>query len=134
MSDRFSGKDFLNKRKAFFFGGIIGLLFCILAMVLFSFVLLIFNVDRAFAAPFATISVAIGCFISSRVAAKRIGEKGYVLGIIIGLIVFVCITTISLILGNKLSLNTLFHFIIILLSSLVGGISGVNVRKYKKYI
>lgn len=53
---------------------------------------------------------------------------------IVGLTVFVMITLLSLVMGNGFSINTLFHFIIVTLSSLVGGIMGVNGKKRKKYI
>ena len=134
MSDGFSKKDNVNKKSAYITGGIVGVLVSLVAMLVFSAALLFLNIDRAYAAPFATISIAIGSFVASRIAAKKIGDKGYVTGLIIGLVVFVLITVLSLVLGNSISLNTLFHFIIILLSSIVGGIMGVNADKHKKYI
>lgn len=134
MSGDFSKKDTANKKTAYLSGGILGVLICLAAMLAFSAVLLFLNIDRAYAAPFATISVAIGCFIAARHTAKKIGDKGYLVGLIIGAVVFAVITALSFILGNGLSLNTLFHFIIMMLSSLVGGIMGVNKNKHKKYI
>ena len=134
MSDGFSKKDTANKKSAYITGGILGVLVCILSMLIFAAVLLFLNIDRAYAVPFATISVALGSFIASRKTAKKIGDKGYITGLIIGAVVFAVITALSLILGNSLSLNTLFHFIIIMLSSIVGGITGVNTDKHKKYI
>lgn len=134
MSDGFSKKDTVNKKTAYIIGGILGVFSSLLAMLVFAVVLLAFNIDRAYAAPFATISVAFGSFIASRSAAKKIGDKGYLTGLIIGMIVFTFITALSLILGNGLTINTLFHFIIILLSSFAGGIMGVNSSKHKKLI
>ena len=58
--------------------------------------------------------------------AKKIKDNGYIIGAIVGFVLFFVITLISLILGNSLTLNTLFHFIIFMLSSMVGGIVGVN--------
>lgn len=135
MLDEFSKQDKTNKKNAYLFGGILGVLATLAAMLVFSAVLLFFNIDRAYAAPFATISVAIGCFIASRHSAKRIGNKGYLTGLIIGTVVFVVITVLSLIIRqNGFTLNTLFHFIIMMLASMVGGITGVNQNKHKKYI
>ncbi len=134
MFNDFLKKDKENKKSAYIFGGITGVLATILLMIFFAFVLLFFDIDRAYAAPFATISVAVGGFVASKVASKKIGNKGYVTGGIIGTVVFLIITILSLIFGNNLSLNTFFHFIIIMLSSLVGGISGVNAKSKKKYI
>ena len=134
MSDDFSKKDTVNKKIAYLSGAILGVLVCLVMMLIFSAGLLFLNIDRAYATPFATVSVAIGCFIAARHTAKKIGDKGYLVGLIIGSVVFTAITALSLILGNGLSINTLFHFIIMMLSSLVGGITGVNKNKHKKYI
>ena len=134
MSADFLKKDNTNKKTAYIIGGVLGVLASLLSMLVFAGILLIFDIDRTYATPFATISLAVGSFIASRYTAKKIGDKGYIIGFIIGIVVFVIITAISLALGNKLSLNTLFHFIIIILSSLVGGITGVNQDRHKKYI
>ena len=132
MSKDFS-KAIVNKKSAYILGGVIGLVVTLVSMLTFAAVLLFFDVNRAFAVPFATISVAVGSFFASKINAKKIGDKGYLVGSIIGIIVFILITIVSLIFGNGLTLNTLFHFVIIILSSVAGGISGVNVRQ-KKYI
>ena len=132
MSKDFS-KAIVNKKSAYILGGVIGLVVTLVSMLTFAAVLLFFDVNRAFAVPFATISVAVGSFFASKITAKKIGDKGYLVGSIIGIIVFILITIVSLIFGNGLTLNTLFHFVIIILSSVAGGISGVNVRQ-KKYI
>lgn len=127
-------KDNSNKKSAYLLGGLLGVSATIAVMFVFAAILLFLNLDRAYAAPFATISVAVGSFVASRITAKKIGDRGYLVGIIIGLTVFCVITALSLILGNSLSINTLFHFVIIVLSSMVGGILGVNAGKSKKYI
>lgn len=134
MSADFSKKDTVNKKSAYLVGAIFGMLGTFAAMLIFAAVLLFFNIDRAYATPFATISLAVGSFIASRYTAKKIGDKGYLIGIIIGAVLFVFITALSLIVGNSLSLNTFFHFVIIMLSSIVGGIMGVNKDKHKKFI
>jgi len=133
MFDEFAKKDNTNKKIAYILGGVVGLLITLFSMLCFSALLLFFNIERAYAVPFATISVGLGSFFASRITSKKIGDKGYIIGLIIGALVFVLITVVSLAFGNGLTLNTLFHFIIIMLSSVVGGISGVN-TKPKKYI
>ncbi len=133
MSGELTKKDNINK-SAYIIGGVVGLLTTLTAMLLFSAVLLFLNIDRAYAAPFATISVSLGSFIASYITAKKTGEKGYFTGFIIGVVVFIVITVLSMIMGNSLSINTLFHFVIIVLSSIAGGIMGVNKNNHKKYI
>lgn len=134
MSSGFTKKDNVNKKSAYITGGVVGVVVTLVSMLIFSAVLLFLNIDRAYAAPFATISVAVGSFVASYIAAKKIGDNGYLTGLIIGGVVFLVITALSLIMGNGLSLNTLFHFIITMLASIVGGITGVNKNKHKKYI
>lgn len=134
MSNEFTKKDNINKKSAYIWGAMLGILSALVSMLVFSAVLLFLNIDRAYATPFATISIAIGGFIASRYSSKKIGDKGYLVGLIIGIVIFIVITALSIIVGNSLSLNTLFHFIIILLASIVGGITGVNQSNHKKYI
>ena len=126
-------KNIGNKKSAYVLGGIIGLVVSLVAMLIFATVLLLFDIDRAYATPFATVSVGVGSFFASKIASCKIGDKGYLTGLIVGMITFVLITAVSLILGNGLSLNTLFHFVIIMLASVSGGILGVN-KKQKKFI
>lgn len=135
MYDEFAKKNNTDKKSAYIVGAILGVFSSLLAMLIFSAVLLFLNLDRAYSVPMATISLAIGSFVASFYTTKKIGEKGYIIGLIIGVVVFVIITALSLIIGkNGFTLNTLFHFIIIVLSSIVGGIIGVNGNKGKKYI
>ncbi len=134
MLDGFAKKDTENKKTAYIVGGLVGVLSTLATMLIFAAVLLVFNIDRAYAVPFATISVAMGSFIASYIAAKKINNKGYLTGLVIGIVVFAIISILSLIFGNIFSLNTIFHLIIITLTSIVGGILGVNADKHKKYI
>ena len=134
MSDGFTKKDNINKKSAYIMGAVLGVVATLISMLAFAALLLVFSIDLAFSAPFATISLAVGSFIAIRYTAKKIGDKGYLIGIIIGAVIFVLITALSLVFGNRLSLNTFFHFVIIMLSSIVGGIMGVNKDKHKKFI
>lgn len=134
MQTEFLKKDNSNKKTVYLYSAILGLISTFISMMFFAAVLLFFNIDRTYSVPFATVSLAVGSFVASRFAAKKIGEKGYITGLVMGFVVFAIITVISLMFGNGFSLNTLFHFIIILLSALTGGIVGVNTNKHKKYI
>ena len=116
-------------------GMIMGVLVTAAAMLIFAVLMLVFEVDRRFAVPFSTVSIALGTFFAALFAARRIGDKGYLIGLIVGGLTFAVITLVSLFLSkNGLSYNTLFHFVIMLLSSLIGGIWGVNRKKTQKYI
>ena len=106
-----------------------------LFIVLFAFIMYLSGGAAKYAAVFATLSAAFGGFAGAFITAKSMGSGGWLAGAVIGGITFVLITLISLILNRGgLTLNTLFHFIIIMLASLIGGITGVNKGKSHKYI
>jgi len=104
-------------------------------ITLFAFVLFFTEAGFEYAPVLGTVSIAAGSFAAAFYAAKKIGEKGFLSGIIVGAITFLIVTVISLIFDSgSVTVNTLFHFIIIMLSSIIGGIIGVNKGKNRKYI
>ncbi|MBP3706387.1 MAG: TIGR04086 family membrane protein [Clostridia bacterium] len=134
MQNEFSG-NIKKNLPLIIKGTIVGVGLTLISMVIFATIMLIFNLDRNLSVPFSTVSLAIGCFFAAIYTSKNIGRKGYLVGLIIGIIVFVMVTLISLIItSDGFSYNTLFHFIIILLSSVSGGIMGVNKNKKTRYI
>ena len=101
-------------------------------MLVFAFIISAFCTPYTFAVPFATVSLAAGSFVSSFFSARKIGEKGYLIGTLIGVAVFITVTLISLaITSNGFTQNTLFHFLIIVLASAIGGILGVHKNNRK---
>lgn len=119
------------------------ILICVLMSVAISFVFMclfgamvyFLDINRKLMPFLSTVSVGLGCFITSLFAGKKTKEKGYKTGGLIGIITFVIITVISFIIGKQsITLNTLFHFLIIVISSLIGGITGVNISNRKRII
>ena len=105
-----------------------------LFMAVFAAVMYFAQLDKNLSPLFATVSIAAGSLISAYYLSGKIGNKGYLTGFLTGLIVFLIVTIISLIIDDgTITANTVFHFIIIMLSSIIGGIMGVN-KKGKKYI
>ncbi len=116
-----------NKPIRYLISSAIGIAFTFLSIAFFAAIMLIFKIDRAYAPFFATVSLALGAFLTSFLIAKKSGAHGYVTGLITGIAYFAAITLISMAVnGIKFGSNTVFHFIIILLASMVGGIFGVN--------
>lgn len=125
---------FKDKYMIYLKGIVAGLVVTAAFVVLFSLLMLVLDLNYRFAAPFATVSVAAGSFIAAYITSKSIGSKGYLVGAAVGIIVFLIVTVVALIVNKSgVTNNTLFHFIIITLSSVLGGIMGVN-KKGKKYI
>ena len=121
--------------KHYIFGIIISFLTIAVMLALFSFIFLFTELDRAYSSAFATVAAAVGTLIGSYFTSYKIGTKGFKTGLIISLCIFFIITIISFAINkNGFSLNTLFHFIILLLSGFIGGVLGVNKNSRKKYI
>ena len=115
-------------------GIVLGVLVNILLLLIFAAVILLADIDRAFAQPLSSIALGVGGFAAAIYTAKKIGGKGYLVGLIIGLLSFVVVTLIGLIINkNGLTKASVFRFIISFLSSVIGGIIGVN-KKTQKYI
>lgn len=111
------------------------LLSTIFSMFLFATVLYFLEGGYEYSPLFATISLGIGCFAASLYAAKKIGQKGLLVGSVVGGITFIIITLVSLMASKDIfTLNTLFKLIILMLMSLIGGVLGVNSKQNQKYI
>ena len=107
----------------------------VLSMFLFAAVLYFLEGGYEYSPLFASISSGVGCFASSLYASKKIGQKGLLVGSIIGGICFIIITLVSLMASKDIfTVNTLFKLIIIMLLSFIGGVLGVNSKQNQKYI
>jgi len=107
------------------------------AIFIFIFATVMFFTESAYnyATVFATAAIAFGSLAAAFYVANKVGSRGFLTGLITGGITFIVVTLISLFLDKgAITQNTLFHFIIIILSSLIGGILGVNKAANKKYI
>lgn len=135
MSKEYIKGDTAVKLKRYLFGLIIGTAVTVISAALFALVMYLFEIDSSFAVPFATVSLALGSFVASFFTSKKIGDRGYIVGLLIGTVIFIAVTLIALISSfDGVGINTLLRFIIIILASMIGGILGVNQGKNKKYI
>ena len=121
--------------KIFTFTALIFLGVTVAALLVFATVMYLIEGGYEYSPLFATISAAIGSLVSSLFLARKKQKNGLLIGGAMGITVFLLLLITALILGNfKPSINTLFRFIIIMLSSLIGGVIGVNKNSYPKYI
>lgn len=120
--------------SVFVISALIGVAVTFLLMLLFAAIVHLGNIDRKILPVLSTVSMAFGAFAAAFFSAKRIKDKGYLVGTVVGCIAFAVVTVISLIVSKGgLTLNTVFHFLITIISSIIGGIVGVNSNS-KKYI
>lgn len=104
-------------------------------ILLFAVIMYLTESGYEYASIFATVSIAAGTLAAAFAAAKAFGSKGLLTGALIGAVTFAVVTIISLITDDGgLTVNTLFHFIIIMLSSLIGGVLGVSRQSKRNYI
>ena len=124
-----------NKIKMIITGVIIGIIITTVFVFIFAAVMYFAGLDKIYSVIFATVSVAFGCFAAAYSMARKNKSKGFLIGTVVGLVTFFVITLISLIADKgAVGTNTLFHFIIFMLSAIVGGVMGVNKADSKKYI
>ena len=132
--DALYGKDKMGY-LIYILGFVIGIVVTAVFITLFAVIMYLSGSAFKYAPVFATVSVAIGSLTAAFFTAKKQGSHGLIVGAVIGGITFILITLISLIINRGgVTVNTLFHFIIIMLSSLIGGVIGVNKGKSHKYI
>lgn len=106
----------------------------LMLVAVFALIMNLTDMDYKYAPVFGSVAVGIGSLSGAMYHSAKKKSKGYLTGLAFGGASFLIVTLIGLILnGGGLTLNTLFHFIIIMLSSLSGGIIGVN-KGGKKYI
>ena len=80
-------------------------------------------------------SLFSGAFAAAFYLSGKNGSRGWLTGAAVGGIVFCVLTLISLMINRGgLTQNTLFRFVILMLSSVIGGILGVNRKSQHKYI
>ncbi len=103
-------------------------------IALFAVIINLTNTDYKYSPVLASLAVAIGSLSASYYMSSTKKSHGYAIGAAIGGITFLIVTLVGLILNEGgMTVNTVFHLIIILLSAIIGGILGVN-KKGKKYI
>ena len=106
-----------------------------LFIFIFSVIMYFVQAGYEYSTVLATVALGAGALISSFYAAKNTKKRGFLVGLLVGGAVFLIVTLISLFVDKGgVTLNTFFHFIIIMLSALIGGISGVNKSNKQKYI
>ncbi len=124
-----------NKYKTYILSLVIGILITAALIGIFGVIMYLLELDKNLSPVLATVSLGFGTFAAAFVIGKKLKKRGILIGFLTGVTAFLLVTVISLAVDKGgITVNTLFHFIILLLSGLIGGISGVNNNKSRKYI
>ena len=106
-----------------------------LCVLIFAVAMFYLETGFKFSPLFATLAIAVGCLTASFYLGKNTGKKGFLIGLGVGAVVFAVVTLISLIVNSSsVTVHTLLRLVILLLSSMIGGIIGVNRKVNQSYI
>lgn len=98
-----------------------------IALALFSAITLLFNIDKNVIPFFSVLSLCLGSFVGAFLSGKSFGSRALIVGGINGILLYILISiTAAIINGGKITLSSLFNLLIVLLSSVIGAIFGVN--------
>lgn len=109
-----------------------GLLTTTVVLLLFSFVMCKKDVPFVLLNPFSAGLLMLGSFLSGYLAARRIRERGMMVGAFCGLIIFLLLMLASFMSRFDVGLAALIKLVISLVSGAIGGIIGVNARLKRK--
>lgn len=105
----------------------------IMGIAIISSLINLTGLNSAIVNKIAVILTAISFFIISTIASKKINEKGYILGIKLSLIfVFLMIIINLIFFKSGISIDRIIYYIILIISSILGGSFGKNL-KIKKF-
>ncbi len=109
-----------------------GLLATTVVLLLFSFLMCKKDVPFVLLNPFSAGLLMLGSFISGYLAARRIRERGMMIGALCGLIIFLLLLLASFMSKFDVGLAALIKLAIALVSGAIGGIIGVNAKSKRK--
>ena len=112
-----------------------GLAVTLIIMLICALLLTLKDFEASVATPLSNICLSIGAFFGGFVAAYIHKSKGLIIGGVSGLLLFAIITVIALFvnLGN-VSINTLIRLVFMVITSVTGGVIGVNLSAKRKMI
>lgn len=135
MKNKVTANQVSTKPQIFLFGSVISLLVSMIFIFLCAGLLTVGNFAHSIAFPLSSLALGIGGFFGSRYVAKKIREKGYLCGLIIGIVLFSVNTVISMALGGfAFTWMSVIRLVIILLMSMLGGILGINSASTKSLV
>lgn len=116
-------------------GSLLGLAAILLLFVLSSLLLSFGILPLGVAPAAASISMAIGSFLSGWFAAKKLEKNGLLVGLICGAALFLLFTIIGLAaFGETPQISTLIRLVIFVISAAIGGILGVGNSNKRKIV
>lgn len=105
----------------------IGLISTVVLLLIMAFMALLLNLSEGALSPLATVALAVGTYFSAYFSGKFIKGKSLFVGLLAGFLMFMLVSIISAIVSkNSITLMSAFHFVVTILSGIIGAIIGVN--------
>ncbi len=101
----------------------------IVVIALITSLINLIGINTNFINKLSIILTAISFFIISAKASNKLPEKGYILGIKLGLLLVILLILINLIIfKSNLNIDRIIYYIILISSSILGGSFGKNIK------
>lgn len=112
---------------------LIGAVFCALVLLLLSVLLTVRNIPQAAIDPMAIFAMSAGGFLAGFCCARIVRENGLALGAVCGLALTAVMLLASLAIpDNGFGIPALLKIAFIMLSSMLGGVLGVNAKRRRR--
>ncbi len=110
-------------------GALVGVVACLVSLLGMAALLLTQDTPQTFVAPLALVALVVGCFVGGVVAARCAGQNGWLMGLLCGGVLFLLLLFGSgFALFRSTAMHPLLKLAVMLLSSAVGGIVGINLK------
>ena len=119
--------------KLIAFSILLGTVFCAVLLLIMSVIITTQNVPQSLVEPMSLVALSAGALAAGYICARAMRSKGLVYGALCG----IAITFLVLVAGTAFSVAGLgvpavFRVVFVMLSSMLGGVMGVNTRWRKK--
>lgn len=112
---------------------LIGAVCCALALLLMSLIMTVRSVPQMAVDPMASLALALGGFVAGLCCTRIVRENGLVHGALCGAVFTVIVLLAGLaVKDNGFGIPALLKIAFIMLSSMLGGVLGVNTKRRRK--
>lgn len=110
-------------------GLLLGITTTFICLFLFAIVIYYTNMSTDYVNTLSSVGMGFGCLIGSFYTSKKTKKNGMLMGSIISILLFILTLFSSLAIKNDgLTILSLIHLIVMILSGCIGGILGVNTK------
>lgn len=110
-----------------------GALVITVVLMALSLLLSLKNIPQMLVMPMVLVALGVGAFAAGHLAARLTHEKGLVMGLCCGALLFLLLWLFGLRINeNSLGVIAIIKLAVALVFSALGGVTGVNVKKHRK--